>query len=167
MRKKYTSYFKSSIVISGIFTCLLFISSCGKLARYEMNSNKIGLDSFKNQIKTGYIPIKNLGSGTFLHFAALSGNIEEVKSLLKNGDIDVDVQNIYESSPLHYASENGHVKVVKELLNNGANVNAKNIARWTPLHYASKNGHLEVVKELLNNGANINEKINMKVLHFI
>jgi len=72
--------------------------------------------------------------------ACKNGNMEKVKELLSDGEVDLD-------NSLCYVSEKGHLEVVKYLISMGADVHTRNDY---PLGLASMNGHLEVVKYLIS-----------------
>jgi ankyrin repeat protein len=78
---------------------------------------------------------------TALHKAALLGNAERVKELLKKG-ADPNTQDKYGRTPLHKAALRGHVDVVKLLLERLFKITHRR--RW---------GHVDVVKLLLVYGA--------------
>jgi len=99
--------------------------------------------------------IMSCASSIALHSAAEKGNIEEAKSLIKEG-IDVNAKDQDGLTPLHYATWEGHLKIVRLLIENGADINAKNKWGNTPLHYAIKRRHLKIVRLLIENGADIN-----------
>ncbi|WP_265027666.1 ankyrin repeat domain-containing protein [Wolbachia endosymbiont (group B) of Chorthippus parallelus] len=93
---------------------------------------------------------------TPLHYAAHSGNLDFVQSLLAEGANfnAVDADN---AKPLHIAAERGYQKVIELLINQGMNVNDLGQDNWTPLHYAARHGHLGAVRFLVEEkGANIN-----------
>jgi ankyrin repeat protein len=89
-----------------------------------------------------------------LGYAALKGNLELVKKLLKAG---ADVNGVGNDSPLGWAiDEEGHLDVVQELIKAGADVNKrfgdpKN--NLTPLHIAALFGNMEIAKALVDAGA--------------
>jgi len=89
-----------------------------------------------------------------LCLAALKGDNDKVKKILKDGKVSVNDKN----TALIWASQNGHLEVVKLLVVYRANVNEKDKNGNSSLLSASLNGHLEVVKFLLANGANLNDK---------
>ena len=72
---------------------------------------------------------------TPLHRAAMNGQVEAVRALLKAG-ADVNAQDKYEVTPLHFAAYSGHDKAVHVLLEAGANVNAKDSDGCSPSDYA-------------------------------
>jgi ankyrin repeat protein len=75
---------------------------------------------------------------TDLHKAVMNGNIEQVKSLLQTGNVDVNAKDKYGNTALHLAAFNPPVFLA--IMNNGGDVNAVNndeqIPRvmFTPLH---------------------------------
>jgi ankyrin repeat protein len=111
---------------------------------------------------------------TPLIIAARDGNIEEVKTLLTNGDSKYET-NDNDLSPLEFAVENGHLSIVNELIEWEKDKNLSNYygsrplgdlaidATPTPLFIAAKNGHIEIVKLLLKNDAKINESVKIKI----
>jgi len=92
---------------------------------------------------------------TDLHKAALVGNAERVKELLKKG-ANPNVQDEYGWTPLHEAAYKGHVDVVELLLEHGADPNIQSKNGLTPLHEAAYKGHVDVVELLLEHGADPN-----------
>lgn len=95
--------------------------------------------------------------------AAIQGNLDKVKILIKNG-AKINTRDSRGTLPLVGASTTGRLEVVKFLISQGADVNASaNLNRnnnINALMIASANGHLEVVKILVENGANVNAKTN-------
>jgi hypothetical protein len=88
-----------------------------------------------------------------LHGAAMSGNEEEVKKILKgNKGIDVNWGDRFGSTALHWACANGHIKSVTMLLAHpNINVNRKNARGNTPFWYACGFGNTCCVQLLLKN----------------
>lgn len=90
-----------------------------------------------------------------LHLKAISGDLYEVKILVRGGaNIDLVSQDELGCAALHYAVMHGHVAVVRYLIAHHANVNATDKFLWTPLHYAVANGYVRIVRLLLNANAN-------------
>lgn len=84
-----------------------------------------------------------------LIIAAECGDIEKVKSLLKQG-ADVNFVDDYGNTPLIIASQKGRSKVVQLLLTKKEiNVNLADKNGLTPIIIASCLGNLEVVRLLL------------------
>jgi ankyrin repeat protein len=59
-------------------------------------------------------------TGPKLHKACASGNLKEVKRLLKDG-VDIHYKN---DAGLRWAVFNSHLEIIKLLLDNGANIHA-------------------------------------------
>ena len=89
-----------------------------------------------------------------LHGAAQSGNVEEVRRLLKNGYQPSEFDDLGKT-PLHYAAECGHLDVLKALIASGADVNAhdERVIGNTPLREVADNCSYEVAKVLIDAGA--------------
>jgi ankyrin repeat protein len=81
---------------------------------------------------------------TDLYIAALVGNAERVKELLKKGE-NPNIKNKDDRTPLHKAASGGYVDVLKLLLERGADPTVKNKYGYTPLDLAKVRGHREVV----------------------
>ena len=95
--------------------------------------------------------------GTALHWAALNGNADAARLLIKAG-ADVNVQkldNLY--TPLHVAAERDSAEVAKLLIENGANVeiNAGGRFEYRPLHRAAGGNSTRMIAILLEAGADI------------
>src|SRR5262245_57765452 len=86
--------------------------------------------------------------------AALRGDSEAVRDLVKQG-ADVNAVDIEDGdSPIHRAAGAGHVAAIRALIAAGADVNkADGIQGATPLLFALAFGHAEAVIELLQHGA--------------
>ncbi len=94
---------------------------------------------------------------TPLASAALNGNLEMVKLLVKEGAwinyLNGDIRNA-----LWHGTSSGNISVVKHLLEKGAYVNNSDIANTTPLMKAAINGDSEIVRLLIGFKANVNMK---------
>lgn len=88
-------------------------------------------------------------------------NINKVKRILNNTNIDVNYQDKEGKTALMYASEKGYTDIVEELLNRkDININLKDNFGITALMQATpKKNHLEIVKNLLNHS---NIDVNMQ-----
>ena len=87
--------------------------------------------------------------------AAREGNIERVRTLLRDG-ADVNAAQGDGMSALHWAAERGDVQMVEVLVYAGAELEAATrIGAYRPLHVASRNGQLEAAQALLKAGANV------------
>lgn len=91
--------------------------------------------------------------------AAAKGNLETVKTLVKQG-VDVNYQNggflSTEQTPCMKAAKNGHLAVLKYLISQGADFHKATSGGENPLTIAAENNHAEVVTYLLDTGENIN-----------
>jgi ankyrin repeat protein len=92
---------------------------------------------------------------TNLHKAALVGDAERVKELLKKG-ANPNIKNEKGRTPLHAAAYKGHVEVARLLLEHGADPNTQDKDGNTPLHWAAYKGHVDVARLLLEHGADPN-----------
>lgn len=72
--------------------------------------------------------------GSPLHKAALDGDVELVKALLLDKDVDVDVMDWEGDTALHRAAWRCNVAVATLLLIAGADASHANFDGWTPLH---------------------------------
>ncbi len=87
--------------------------------------------------------------------AARSGDIEQVRTLLRQGE-DVNAPQGDGMSALHWAAERGDAEMVEVLVFAGAELQSvTRIGEYTPLHLAARNGHLEATRALLAGGADI------------
>ena len=97
---------------------------------------------------------KTVNEGKLLD-ASQDGNIEEVKRLIRNFKVDVNVADEYSNStPLIDAVSYGHKEVVNILLDAGALVD-KTGGKNTPLNVATVYGRIDMVKLLIDNGAQL------------
>jgi ankyrin repeat protein len=92
--------------------------------------------------------------------AARNGDLEKVKTLLKDHPDLVSSKDSIGQTPLHWAAVGGHKDVVELLLANKADVNAKANNGVTPLHWAAVRGHKDVAELLLASKANVDAKAN-------
>ena len=83
-----------------------------------------------------------------LHDAAESGNLDLVKYLVEEKNLDVKAKSESGYTVLHSAAWNGNLEMVKYLIKNGADVNAKSESGRTVLHSAAS-GNLDLVKYLV------------------
>ncbi|KAG4275635.1 hypothetical protein FPRO04_14341 [Fusarium proliferatum] len=90
-----------------------------------------------------------------LHIACLNGNLDAVRPLLGDNQMNVDRKDNYGNTALNMASWKGYKEIVGFLLTRGAGVDIPNNIQWTPLKTASQQGHKGVVRLLLNWGANV------------
>jgi ankyrin repeat protein len=89
-----------------------------------------------------------------LHGAAAAGDVDGVKSLLKEG-YDPNEFDDLGKTPLHYAAEHAHLSVLAELIASEADVNAhdERLIGNTPLGEVAGNCSYEVAELLIDAGA--------------
>jgi ankyrin repeat protein len=87
--------------------------------------------------------------------AAMKGNRDAVRTLLKNGE-DVNASQGDGMTALHWAAVKGDGELAQMLVYAGANVKATTrIGAYTPLYLAAKGGYASVVATLIAAGADI------------
>jgi ankyrin repeat protein len=103
-----------------------------------------------------------------IHDAALNGDLEKVKALIKDDPNLVFSKDENGATPLLTATVVGHKEVVEMLLATKADVNAKDNNGNTPLFYAVSIGRKDLVELLLINKADVNVQNNKGAtpLHF-
>ena len=102
-----------------------------------------------------------------LHCAARDGKLDEVKHLIKAGEI-VNRRSKEGLTPLYYAVQQGNLELVRYLVESGADVNYSDNKDLTPLHYAVQQGNLELVRYLVESKAYVNCSDNggLTTLHY-
>ena len=94
------------------------------------------------------------GSGSWLHFAAASGNIDIAEYFIKCG-LDINKKSgAFEANPLVDAVFEGHIEMVKYLYKKGTKIEAEN-SKNNALFRTVSNGHFEIAKFLIDKGINI------------
>lgn len=99
-----------------------------------------------------------------LYLASLSGNVDKVKTLIREG-ADVNAKTLLHRTPLHGAAMNGNPIIIQILCDNHAELNATELDKnWTPLDYAIYYKNYRAAEVLIDNGAKIDiEVINIKM----
>lgn len=103
--------------------------------------------------KGGKVLIGRPGPAPLLSRAAATGDLEQVKARLEQGD-DVDATGTQRKTPLIEALEGGHLEVARLLIAMGATLDDADDAGRTPLHVAAERGLEPAVEILLHEGAN-------------
>ncbi len=88
--------------------------------------------------------------------AAMHGNVQRVKELLKKG-ADVNTR-VNENTAVGLAAAMGNSEIVKILCDAGTDLSQRDASGWAPLTVASAKGHIEVMKVLLEYGSNLEER---------
>ncbi len=94
-------------------------------------------------------------NGGTLYKASFTNDVEMARSLIAEGDSDVNARDAQGSTPLHMAAVMGSAEVARLLITAGANLEARNDV-GTPLHVAVSYGQMEVVRLLIEAGASVN-----------
>jgi len=95
---------------------------------------------------------------TFIHSAALNGQIEMVKYLIQNG-AGINIKSLDGQTPMCYACKEGHLAIVEYLANQGADLNVKDTIGNRPICIAGKLGYIDIVEFLIQEGADISDGI--------
>ncbi len=85
-----------------------------------------------------------------LHKAALHGQVEVLKWVLSQPEIEVNTKNKYGRSALHFACDSGHSEIVSLLIDAKADVNSTSLGGLTPLHVAARQKHLSCIQTLFS-----------------
>jgi ankyrin repeat protein len=96
---------------------------------------------------------KNKGKAIPFFLAVSYSRLSMVKTLLKHGRDQLDVQCKGGSTSLHRAADLGHPELLECLLREGALIAAHDDRGSTPLHHAALRGHLIITKMLVLGGA--------------
>lgn len=99
---------------------------------------------------------------TPLHFAAKTGQLEDVRRLVQAG-ADINAADETQETPLHMAVREKHTDVAMALLQAGADIHAANEGGYTALHFAASYGNVNIVRELLKRGANVAAKTHPEI----
>jgi ankyrin repeat protein len=87
--------------------------------------------------------------------AAMRGDVEQVRSLLRSG-AEVNAAQGDGMTALHWAAELDHAPMAEMLIAAGARLEAlTRLGGYTPLHLAAEAGSAEVTRKLLGAGANV------------
>ena len=85
-----------------------------------------------------------------LHKAAYLGDVLEIRRLVSDDGMKVDIRGQKGVTPLGIAAAYGQKDAIDVLLELGADVNAPDAVGNSPLHYAVMSGHAHIVEHLLN-----------------
>lgn len=107
---------------------------------------------------------------TLLHVAAIYGDTNHIKILLKKG-VDVNARDEKGETALHKAARKGRIDMVKVLVRNGADITIKNDSGKTALYIAAEKDHYDIVRylvgALIKRGMwNVKLENNLTLLHY-
>ncbi|XP_067653123.1 fibronectin type 3 and ankyrin repeat domains protein 1-like [Haliotis asinina] len=89
-------------------------------------------------------------TGLDLYDASRDGDLETVKRILAEGDVDINYTGDWSRTPVMAAAVNGHSDVVEFLMGRGADVSLVDGYGRNVLHLACRGGDLETVKLILS-----------------
>lgn len=100
---------------------------------------------------------------TPLFTAAYRRNFNNLVTLIRDGDADVNAKDYNNTTPLMRACKKagynkGFLDGVEYLLDSGANIDDKDNHKRTALYYAADNNYTNIVTYLVENGANVNKQ---------
>ena len=109
-------------------------------------------------------------SGAELDYMSIKyKSLRNIKLVLKNDPLLVNICDGLGRTPLHLASAEGRLALVNLFIKAGADVNdIDSLNGYTPLHYACFHGYVHIARFLLARGAKVNsvDKMNNTPLHF-
>jgi len=97
-------------------------------------------------------------ASTTIHDVAKAGDLNNVKTLLKDNPQSVFSKDWDGQTPLHIAAANGHKDIEELLLSAKADVLDKDYNGQTALHYAAAKGFSDVAGSLVAHGAKVNAR---------
>lgn len=143
----------------GIVTCEVAFNGPLAVKTKPARAGKILWETARGSIVA--VEFAEQGSGVSseaIHYAALSGDVEKAKALLKANPDLVLSKDSAGHTPLIEAALWGYRDMAELLLANKADVNAKDSEGETPLHWAMYREHLRMAKLLLDNHAEVNSR---------
>ena len=106
---------------------------------------------------------------TFLHIAALCGQLNLCKTLVEKYNSDVNLADNNGCTALHFSTRNGSYELVKYFLSRGSDINLKVNDGCNYLHISALYGHLDLCKMFINEHklkVNMTDNYGFTVLHF-
>lgn len=93
---------------------------------------------------------KEQEGGTPLAWAAYTGQLEMVNTILSSKEVDINSSDNFGYTSLHWAAQAGNSSILKLLIKSGGQVDHKNLDGNTVLDVAIKFGNVDAVKYLLS-----------------
>ncbi|KAI6218180.1 Ankyrin repeat-containing protein [Aphelenchoides fujianensis] len=84
-----------------------------------------------------------------LHHVVFMNDVQLVRRLLKDPNVEINKRNAAGDTPLHIAVERGYKEITRMLLEAGASVRAKNNDGWSPMVEAISYGDRQTITEML------------------
>ena len=163
MVRMLISEFKAGMNIENIFnsTPLYMAAEYGKEDVALALINEFGCDTNTRG--------RGRNGRTMLHSACKGGCVALVRTLIRDHNADVNVQDNIKDTPLHVAAEYGKEDVTLALVNEfGCDTNIRGYIGRTVLHNASKRGFVALVRTLIrdhNADVNVQDDIKDTPLH--
>lgn len=146
----------ASAAIAAVLSAMLHAAAVAPVADAAMNGDK---EAVRALLKQGADVNQAQGDGmTALHWAAASGHVDLVKTLLYAGANVRATTRLGAYAPLHVASQGGHAAVIKTLVKAGADADMATSTGATPLMMAALSGQAEATAALLDAGADVNAR---------
>lgn len=113
-----------------------------------------------------FAQLQSADSTMSLHLAIEAGEIDLVKTMIKDGE-KLEIKDRDGATPLITAAKNGQSEIASILINAGANTNASDQFGSTALIYFTRQPDTSIIMLLLQHNADINEKdeIGFTALH--
>jgi len=135
---------------------MLHAAAVAPVADAAMRGDK---DAVRTLLKQGADVNEPQGDGmTALHWAAASGQVDLVETLLYAGANVRATTRLGAYAPLHVASQSGHAAAIATLVKAGADVNMLTSTGATPLMMAALSGKADAARALLDAGADIDAR---------
>jgi len=108
------------------------------------------------------VKIDDMTSQQKLYYFCKRGDVKQIRSIARSGDVDINGHNEETSktnpyrsrnTALHYAVVSGSLEAVQMVFGLEANLESKNKLKSTPLHLAASLGYAEIVEFLLSKKA--------------
>ena len=129
--KLQTIMARALLATSFLGTMLAADAGVEKFSRRRVAVGRAALENKKDMSTRKLVPSYPLDPATLtitpLHWAAVEGNVAEIKALTAEEGVDIDApENLYGGeTPLHWAASGGHAGAVRALLAAGASVDAR------------------------------------------
>ncbi|CAH0772952.1 unnamed protein product [Bemisia tabaci] len=113
-------------------------------------------EAFRRLVSRSF-PLGCDDTGSILHLATWRGQEVLFRTILENGECEINGPSELGRTALHLAAINGSTSLVKALLEKGAEVNVYDLDGASPLHYACRHS-AKLVQLLLDEGAEVNDE---------